>query len=135
MKMKLFLGGYVKIKLYSIFIKAKTMKDINWIIKLKEEGVLIEGTKNNKVYLHLQTPCKIHLTDTAIKQLRDNYQTDQEKGGVLVAIPKRINNVTHLTINRIILLTNVSDTPQNSYLPNMKELKQAYKDTYSGQME
>ena len=111
------------------------MKDINWIIKLKEEGVLIEGTKNNKVYLHLQTPCKIHLTDTAIKQLRDNYQTDQEKGGVLVAIPKRINNVTHLTINRIILLTNVSDTPQNSYLPNMKELKQAYKDTYSGQME
>src|SRR5690554_220081 len=105
--MKLFLGGYVKIKLYSIFIKAKTMKDINWIIKLKEEGVLIEGTKNNKVYLHLQTPCKIHLTDTAIKQLRDNYQTDQEKGGVLVAIPKRINNVTHLTINRIILLTNV----------------------------
>ena len=111
------------------------MTATEWILKLKADGVLIEGTKNEKQYLHLQTPCKVHLTDNATNQLRDSYQADQEKGGVLVAIPKRINGVTHLTIDRAIFLTNVSDAPQNSYLPDSKELNQALKDTYSGQTE
>jgi hypothetical protein len=111
------------------------MKATEWIIKLKVEEVLIEGTKNGNQYLHLQTPCKVHLTENATKQLRNSYQADQEKGGVLVAIPKRINGVTHLTIDRAIFLTNVSDTPKNRYRPDSKELKQALKDTYSGLTE
>lgn len=111
------------------------MKATEWILKLKVDGVLIEGTKNGNNYLHLQTPCKVHLTDNATKQLQDSYQTEKEKGGVLVAIPKRINGITHLTIDRAIFLTNVSDTPQNSYRPDSNELSQALKDTYSGQTE
>jgi hypothetical protein len=111
------------------------MTATEWILKLKKNGVLIEGEKNGKSYLHLQTPCKVHLTDNAIKNLRESYQSDREKGGVLVAIPKRIKKVTHLTIDRVIFLTNVSKTPQNSYLPDSKKLSQALKDTYSGQTE
>lgn len=111
------------------------MTATDWILKLKEEGVLIEGKKNGTQYLHLQTPCKVHLTDNATNQLRDSYQADQEKGGVLVAIPKRMNGVTHLTIDRAIFLTNASAAPQNSYRPDSKELSQALKDTYSGQTE
>ena len=111
------------------------MTATEWILKLKADGVLIEGTKNEKQYLHLQTPCKVHLTDKATNQLRDSYQADQEKGGVLVATPNRINGITHLTIDSAIFLTNVSDTPQNSYLPDSKELSEALKDTYSGQTE
>jgi hypothetical protein len=112
-----------------------TMTAKEWISKLKVDGVLIEGTKNGRQYLHLQTPCKVHLTNSANNQLRDNYTADQEKGGILVAIPKRINGVTHLTIDRVIFLTNVADTPQKSYQPDNKDLNQALKDTYAGQTE
>lgn len=111
------------------------MTAIEWILKLKEEGVLIEGKKNLNQYLHLQTPCKVHITDNATNQLRDSYQADQEKGGVLIAIPKRINDVTHLTIDRAVFLTNVSDSPKNSYQPDGNELRKILKDTYSGQVE
>lgn len=106
------------------------MTATEWILKLKADGVLIEGTKNEIQYLHLQTPCKVHLTDNATNQLRDSYQADQEKGGVLVAIPKRINGVTHLAIDRANFLTNVSDAPQKSYLPDSKELNQALSNIY-----
>lgn len=106
-----------------------------WLLKLKEDGVLIEGTKNDRQYLHLQTPCKVHFTDNATNELRDGYQSNQEKGGVLVAIPKRENGVTHLTIDRVTFLTNVSGTPQKSYEPDSKELNQALKDTLAGQTE
>lgn len=99
------------------------------------DGVLIEGTKNGKQYVHLQTPCKVHLTDNATNQLHDGYRADQEKGGILVAIPKRINGITHLTIDSVIFLTNDADTPQKSYRPDDKELNQAMKDTFSGQTE
>lgn len=106
-----------------------------WLLKLKQDGVLTEGTKNNRQYLHLKTPSKVHLTDKATKQLRDNYDPKIEKGGVLIAKPKKIGNETHLTIDRIIFLTNVSDTPEDSYLPDDKELQQALNDTVAGQKE
>ena len=121
-------------ELYVNNTKKNRMNAIDWISKLKQDGVLVEGIKNNKEYLHLQTPCKVHLTDKAVNQLRDSYQADKEKGGILVAIPKRINNVTHLTIDNVVILSNISDNPQNSYRPDDKELNQALKDTYSGQV-
>ena len=99
----------------------KAMTAIEWILKLKVDGVLIEGTKNGRQYLHLQTPCKVHLTDNATNQLLNSYQEDQEKGGILIAIPKRINGVTHLTIDKAIFLTNVAETTKKSYRPDSKE--------------
>lgn len=107
----------------------------DWILKLKEEGILIEGVKNGKTYLHLQTPCEIQLTANATKLLNDNYEAKRENGGVLVAIPKRFNGITFLTIDRVIFLSNVASTPQNSYLPDERELKQALMNTYSGEKE
>jgi len=82
-------------------------KTTDWILKLKEEGSLTEGTKNGQEYLHLKTPCEVHLTKKAVKQLRDNYDPKLERGGVLVAKPEMIDGVTHLTIDRIIFLTNI----------------------------
>lgn len=111
------------------------MTAIEWVLKLKEKGVLTEGTKNGIKYLHLQTPCKVHLTENATKQLRDSYKAEQEKGGVLVTIPKRVNGITHLTIDKAIFLTNVSETPWNSYRPDSQELRQLLKDILSGQNE
>ena len=111
------------------------MKAKEWLLKLKKDGVLIEGTKYENQYLHLQTPCKVILSDTASSQLRDSYRADQEKGGLFLTTPKRINEVTHLTIDRAIFLTNVADTPQNSYRPDGKELSLAIKDAYAGETE
>ena len=103
-----------------------------WILKLKEDGILKEGKKNGKNYLHLQTPCKIHLSENATNLVMNNYEANVEKGGVLVALPKRENDVTHLHIDRIIFLTNVSDDRHRSYLPDTKELDEALKETYGG---
>ncbi len=103
-----------------------------WILELKEVGVLKEGQKNGKSYLHLQTPCKIHLSENATQQIRDTYEANVEKGGVLVALPQRENGITHLHIDRLIYLTNISDDKHRSYLPNPKELDEALTETYSG---
>jgi len=104
-------------------------KTTDWILKLKKEGILTEGTKNGENYLHLKTPCEVNITKKAVKQLRDNYDPKFEKGGVLVAKPEKIKGVTRLTIDRIIFLKNVVQDPERSYLPDGKELEQALRDT------
>jgi hypothetical protein len=115
--------------------KTDNMTTTEWLLQLKKDGLLAYGQKNGKDYLHLKTPCKIHLTDNATKQLRDNYDPKKEKGGVLVARPKKMKSGTHLTVDSIIFLTNVSDSPANSYLPDSKELHKALNDTLAGQSE
>jgi len=106
-----------------------------FVLQLKQDGILTEGVKNDNTYLHLKTPCKVHLTDNATKLLRDSYESKVEKGGVLVAVPKKVGDTTHLTVDKIIFLTNVSQTPENSYLPDSDELSKALNDTYGGQTE
>ena len=101
----------------------------NWILTLKQQGILTEGTKNGKQCFHLKTPCKIVLTDVATKQLKDNYDPKFEKGGILVATPTKIENVTILTIQKILFLKNVSYKPERSYQPNSSELKSALTQT------
>lgn len=111
------------------------MTTIDWILKLKAVGVLTEGIKNDKAYLHLKTPCKVHLSASATRQLRDCYEAEQEKGGVMVSIPQRIDNITYLTIDRVICITNISATPNKSYKPDERELNQALNETFSSQKE
>ncbi len=109
------------------------MKD--FLLNLKQEGILIEGKKNGKEYLHLTTPCKIHITDTVTNQLRESYESKKEKGGILVSAPTRVGNETHLTIDKVIFLTNKSETPEDSYLPDSKELQEALNETLANQTE
>lgn len=111
------------------------MTALEWIKHLQNEGILTVGVKNDVSYLHLQTPCKVVVSGKVTKELKDSYESKKEKGGVFVAIPKRVNGVTVLNIDKIIFLTNISETPQNSYSPDKAELHQALKDTYSGQLE
>jgi len=100
-----------------------------WILKLKQAGILSEGIKNGCQYLHLKTPCKIHLSHSVTKQLRDNYDSKNEKGGVFVALPEKIGNDTHLKISKVIFITNVSENPWNSYIADTIELQQALNDS------
>lgn len=106
------------------------MDGIEWLSKLKEEGILTEGNKNENTYLHLQAPCKILLTENATKQIRANYQANLEKGGILVAIPKKENGESLLTVDKLIFLKNVADNPHSSYLPDPDELKIALDSAY-----
>lgn len=85
--------------------------------------------------MHLKTPCKIQLTEKATKQLRDNYDSKNEKGGILVAQPKKLKSGTQLIVDSIIFLRNVSDSPTNSYLPDSKELHNALNETLGSQTE
>ena len=104
----------------------------DWILKLKKDGVLVEDSKDGKLFLHLNTPCKIHLTENATKQLLDEYVPHVEKGGFLVAIPARKNGVTHLTIDTIMFLKNVADAPERSYLADRNDENEALRATYAG---
>ena len=115
--------------------KKTRMTAKEWILQLEQDDILTKGTKNDQQYLHLKTPCKIHLTENATKQLRDNYDTKNEKGGFLVAKPQKVGDITDLTIDKIIFLKNISDTPHNSYLPDEKELNQALDKILFGQGE
>lgn len=96
----------------------------DWIRKLISAEILVEGTKDDKQYIHLKTPCKIILSENVIKQLQDNYDSQYEKGGIFVAVPEKIDNETHLIIDKVNFLTNVSDEPHRSYIPNSSELEQ-----------
>ncbi len=102
-----------------------------FLLKLQQEGILTEGIKNKKQYLHLKTPCKIHLTEKAIKQLKETYDPSKEKGGVMSCSPEKVDGETYLTIGSIIFLKNVADTPERSYRPDDTELNQSLEDTLS----
>ena len=111
------------------------MNALEWVLKLKDEGILAESPRDGKAFLHLSTPCKIHLTAAATKHLQDEYVPHLEKGGYFVAIPERRDGVTHLTVDRIIFLPNVSESPERSYLPSSDEVLRVLKETYSGSEE
>jgi hypothetical protein len=103
------------------------MTTSEWILDLKKKEILTEGMKNLHNYLHLKTPCKIHINARVIQELRFNYETDQEKGGLLSLIPSKVGDEVHLEIDRIIFLKNISGHPENSYLPENIELDTALK--------
>lgn len=108
-----------------------TTKD--YLLKLKNEGILTEGQKNNKTYLHLVTPCKIFISEVVTTQLRNSYESNRESGGILVASPAKIGNETHLNITRVIFLKNISNSPRKSYLPDTIELREAINSTLGNQ--
>ena len=112
-----------------------TITTKQWLLKLKQDDILAEGKKNNSQYLHLKTPCIITLADNATKLLRNKYNPKREIGGVLIAKPEKVKNETHLIIDNIIFLTNISDSPEDSYKPDEKELNKALNDTLAGKKE
>jgi hypothetical protein len=111
------------------------MTTTDFIGQLKSERILIEGKKNDRDYLHLTTPCKVNISDTVTTELKSSYEPKKEKGGVLVAKPTKVGNETLLTVNKVIFLTNISKTPENSYLPDPQELQQALLETLSTSKE
>lgn len=115
--------------------KTTNMTAKQWLLQLQQDGILMQGEKNNNQYLHLQTPCKVHLTENATQQLREAYDSKIEKGGILVAKPQKVGQETHLEIDRAIFLTNISETPEDSYLADRNEIKQALKDTLADENE
>lgn len=113
----------------SSHFKFLTMPPKDFLLRLQQENILTDNVKDGKPVLHLKRPVKIHLTKNAVKQLQDNYDPNKEKGGVMVAIPEKIQEGTLLTIDRIIFLTNVADTPEWKYRPHHVELKKALQET------
>lgn len=106
------------------------MDGIEWLSKLKGEEILTNGQKNGNTYLHLQAPCNILLTENATNQIKTNYQPDLEKGGIMIANPKKENGFTVLTIDRLIFLKNIAGKPRSSYLPDQDELSEALNAAY-----
>jgi len=98
------------------------MTNPEWLNYLNDQKILTQGDIEGEQVLHLQTPCEINLTESASKTLRDNYDPGCEKGGFLAAYPIKKNDKTVLIIKEIINLTNVSDDPKHSYLPDSAEL-------------
>ena len=98
------------------------MKNSEWLEHLTNQKILTHGDLEGNTVLHLQTPCEIELTENASKTLQHNYSSIREKGGLLAAFPEKKDGNTILTIKEIVYLTNISDDPNHSYLPDSKEL-------------
>lgn len=111
------------------------MTTTNWLLKLKESGILTTGQKDGKEFLHLKTPCKIHISEEVTKLLRTTYDPQKELGGMLIAIPKHQNGETFLEVNSVVFVKNVSETPTTTYRPDADEWRAVIKNTFDNKEE
>jgi hypothetical protein len=111
------------------------MKTTDWLLKLKSEGVLTVGQSAGKEYLHLNTPCKINISEDVTKKLRTTYDPEKEIGGMLIASPKHLDGETFLEINDVVFVKNVSENPFTSYRPDSDEWKTVIKNTFDNVVE
>lgn len=88
---------------------------------------------------HIKTPCKFVIEENIVSSLKSEYKSDVEIGGVLWAKPEIIENETIFKINTVSYIRNaIEDSPRtdrrnksNAYLPDHKELSEAYKQCFN----
>lgn len=97
--------------------------------KLVFDEVLKYSTENGKKYLHLNSPCKIEISERITQKMKDEYEPKVEKGGVLVAELSKNDGKTLVEINDVIYIRNASEIPENSYMFDKNEEKITYKKT------
>ena len=111
------------------------MKSIYFINKLKDEDVLTESEVAGIKYVHLKTPCEIQIPEAVTEKLKREYNPKAEKGGIFLTKPNKVDNKTMLTIVEVYFIANVSDNPENSYLPDQIELYKRIEAALSGSLD
>ena len=98
------------------------MRYKDWIAKLTTIGFLREPLTyaGGKIY-SLTTPIVIRFPKQAVGKILTGYNAKFEVGGVVLAVPKLEDGNRILEVKKIILLKNLSSTPEKSFFrPKIK---------------
>lgn len=108
------------------------------LIEYKNAGFLNTKTVEENELLHLTTPCRFRINETIVADLKSNYKSDEEIGGVLWAKPTiKDGEIIHI-IDKVSYIRNaIEDNPRadhrnksNAYLPDSKDLNQILNDLF-----
>lgn len=109
------------------------------IIEYKNAGFLDTKTVDGNELLHLTTPCRFRIDETIVADLKSNYKSDEEIGGVLWAKPTtKDGEIIHIIDNVSYIRNAIEDIPRtdhrnksNAYLPDSKELNKTLNNLFS----
>ncbi|HBS85702.1 MAG: hypothetical protein A2W91_13645 [Bacteroidetes bacterium GWF2_38_335] len=108
------------------------------LIEYKNAGFLVTKTIDGSELLYLTTPCRFRINENIVTDLKSNYKSDQEIGGVLWAKPtNRDGEIIHI-IDKVSYIRNaIEDNPRNdgrnisnAYLPDKNQLNQTLSDLF-----
>jgi hypothetical protein len=118
---------------YSTTLFNNTMKK-DWFSKHVANEIIVKDGIGDDARFRINTPCLIEISENVTKYLSDEYDPRFEKGGFLIAVPQRKKGITHLTIDRVVFLPNVSGTPERSYSPDYAEYTKTLQDVFVGRI-
>lgn len=108
------------------------------LIEYKNAGFLNIKTIDGNELLHLTTPCRFRINENIVADLKSNYKSDEEIGGVLWSKPSaKGGEIIHI-IDKLSYIRNaIEDSPRNddrnksnAYLPDSKQLNQTLNDLF-----
>lgn len=108
------------------------------LLEYKNAGYLDTKIFDGDELLYLTTPCRFRVTENIVTDLKKNYKTDEEIGGVLWAKPTtKDGEIIHI-IDKVKYIRNAIEdnlrndnrNKSNSYLPDSKQLNQTLNDVF-----
>ena len=109
------------------------------ILDLQAEGFLESRTVNDEEFFHLTTPCRFRIKEEIVHNLKSNYVSYEEIGGILWAKPTIISNEKIYVIDKVSFIRNsIEDKPRtdhrnksNAYLPDIKQLNKELNEVFN----
>lgn len=109
------------------------------LLEYQIAGYLDSKTVDGIELLHLTTPCRFHINENIVFDLKSNYQTDEEVGGVLWAKPTTKDGEIIYIIDKVNYIRNAIEdnlradnrNKTNAYLPDKIQLNQTLADLFS----
>lgn len=108
------------------------------LLEYKNAGYLDTKIFDGDELIYLTTPCRFRVTENIVTDLKKNYKTDEEIGGVLWAKPTtKDGEIIHI-IDKVKYIRNAIEdnlrndnrNKSNSYLPDSKQLNQTLNDVF-----
>ncbi len=100
----------------------------NIIQQLFKEGFLQTGEMDGKPIYHLTTPCRFSISQNVVKNLKDEYLSEEEIGGILWAKPTTIGDERVYVVDQVKFLRNaIEDTPYKDKEGRLRTKKDAYR--------
>lgn len=89
--------------------------------------IINEFKISNTISYRLNAPCDFYFPPKIINTLQDNVDQNFEKGGIVRFSYSKLNEIVRFVATNIDFITNRSDSPESSYLPDNAELNISFK--------
>jgi len=96
----------------------------SWLEELADKSFIEPFETDTQTYYRLSTPFQFVLSGEKARELIREYDAGYEKGGLLLSSIKRIGNKTFLTIEKVVIVPNISEFPSDSYCPEENLMEQ-----------